>query len=312
MNPRYPIYIPSKGRYDSRITIKELDRLGLYYYVVIEPQEFDLYAQYVDESRLLVPGHSNVPDGLVRSRNWIWNHARENGFKRHWQLDDNINSFWRLNNNVRIRVADGTIFRCIEDFTERYENVPHSGMQYFMFCPDRMSWPPFVTNTRVYSIHLLCNETKLNGELLYFRGPYNDDTDLSLRILKAGYCTILFNAFLGQKATTMTVKGGNVPIYVGDGRLKMAQALVDWHPDVTVITRKWGRAQHQVDYSGFKKNKLIRKPGWNYSGINNYGMELVEIKKPAQPKKPFKPFNMEDYWKKQGFKRDPRADIQAL
>lgn len=315
--PRYPIYIPSKGRYDSRLTIKELDRLGMDYYVVIEPQEYNLYAAHVEERRLLVPGHSNVADGLVRSRNWIWNHARQSGFARHWQLDDNIQSFWRLNHNLRIRVADGTIFSCLEDFVERYENLPHAGMQYFMFCPDRMRWPAFVVNTRVYSIHLLCNRTQIDGEYLYFRGPYNDDTDLSLRILKAGYCTILFNAFLGQKATTMTVKGGNVPIYVGDGRLKMAQALVDWHPDVTTITRKWGRWQHQVDYRPFKKNKLIRKPGWNYSGVNNYGMRLVEFKKAQKvkslihetpkksltlpPPKKKSNFSLDDYWKDRGF-----------
>ena len=31
------------------------------------------------------------------------------------------------------------------------------------------------------------------------------------------------------------------------------------HPDVTTIVWKWGRWQHQVDYSSFKRNKLIPK-----------------------------------------------------
>lgn len=44
------------------------------------------------------------------------------------------------------------------------------------------------------------------------------------------------------------------------------------------ITRKWGRWQHQVDYSGFKNNRLIKRQGLEVlSGANNYGMKLAEI-----------------------------------
>lgn len=316
MQPKYPIYIPSKGRWESRLTVKELERLGIPYKICIENQEYNNYASVINPDNILVVPHSNVEDGLVRSRNWIWDHAQASGAKRHWQLDDNIQAFWRCNRNLRIRVADGTIFRCCEDFTDRFLNVPQSGMQYYMFARDWSAWPAYYINSRVYSNHLLDNNAELDGKPLRFRGPYNDDTDLSLRIFKSGQCTILFVAFLAQKATTMTVKGGNVPIYVGDGRLKMAQALVDWHPDVTTITRKWGRWQHQVDYRPFKKNKLILKPGLVIpKGINNYGMRLVEITKTKAQKskalpmvtlskpvpKPRSKFNVDDYWKDRGF-----------
>ena len=279
MNPRYPVYIPSKGRWESRYTVKAFDELGVEYFVCVERQEFDSYAAIINPAKLLIIPHSNVIDGLVQSRNWIWNHARESGAKRHWQFDDNIRGFYRMTKNLTVKVSDGTIFRCMEDFVDRYENVPHAGPQYQMFAIDKKVWPAFVTNTRVYSMHLLCNETKIDGEPLYFRGPYNDDTDLSLRILKAGLCTVLFYAFQGQKMRTMTVKGGNVPIYENDGRLRMAEALRDWHPDVTKITQKWGRWQHHVDYRPFKMNKLIRRDGWNHSEIDNYGMELFDIEK---------------------------------
>ncbi len=90
-------------------------------------------------------------------------------------------------------------------------------------------------------------------------GFYNDDTDLCLRVLKAGFCTVQFNAFLIYKAATMTVKGGMTPHYQDDGRYKMAKELADKHPDVVTITQKYGRYQHQVNYEPFKKNKLILK-----------------------------------------------------
>jgi hypothetical protein len=110
-----------------------------------------------------------------------------------------------------------------------------------------------------------------------WRGRYNEDTDLSLRVLKDGYCTILFNAFLAGKVTTMRMKGGNTDeLYVDDGRKKMADALVELHPDVAKVVWKFSRWHHQVDYSGFKKNKLILKDGIVIPDrVNNYGLKLI-------------------------------------
>ena len=42
--PRYPIYIVSKGRADSRQTAKSLEKMGVPYSVVIEPQDYDAYS----------------------------------------------------------------------------------------------------------------------------------------------------------------------------------------------------------------------------------------------------------------------------
>jgi hypothetical protein len=87
---------------------------------------------------------------------------------------------------------------------------------------------------------------------------------------------VLFNAFLVEKKTTMTMSGGNTEdLYKEDGRLKMAQSLVEQHPDVASITWKFKRWQHQVNYKPFKDNRLIRKPGIIIpDGVNNYGMVL--------------------------------------
>lgn len=102
-------------------------------------------------------------------------------------------------------------------------------------------------------------------------------------MLKDGYCTVLFNAFLAKKMPTMTMKGGNTEdLYKlngeQDGRLLMAQSLQQQHPDVTKITRKWGRWQHQVDYRPFAHNRLIRRPGLEIpTEPNEYGMRLVKV-----------------------------------
>lgn len=276
MNPNYPIYIPSKGRWESRLTVKALDRIGVPYHIVIEAQEYDSYASVIDPAKILVLPFSNR--GLIASRCWIMEHSIQAGYARHWQIDDNIKAFRRFYKNKRIIVDTGDIFKVAEDFSDRYENVAFSGFQYTMFAITSLTSyisKPFLLNTRVYSC------TLVNNSIPYrWRSIYNDDTDISLMALKDGWCTILFYAFLCDKARTMTIKGGNTEqLYKldnADGRLLMAQALQRLHPDVVKITRKWGRWQHQVDYRPFKGNKLILKPGVIIpEGVDNYGMVLV-------------------------------------
>lgn len=273
-NPRYPVYVISKGRWESRLTIKALERINVPFRVVIEPQEYDNYAAVIDSSRILALPFSNLGQGSIPARNWVWEHSINDGHARHWILDDNINGFFRLNHNLKTPVADGSIFRIAEDFADRYSNLALCGFNYFMFAKRKDKIPPFVSNTRIYSCILIQNDIPYR-----WRGRYNEDTDLSLRVLKGGLCTILFNAFLAFKETTMTMKGGNTDeLYQGDGRLLMAQSLQKQHPDLVKITRKWGRWQHSVNYRVFRDNKLILKSGITIPDrVNNYGMELETL-----------------------------------
>ena len=41
MNPKYPIYIVSKGRWESRLTSKALERMNVPYRIIVEQDEFD-------------------------------------------------------------------------------------------------------------------------------------------------------------------------------------------------------------------------------------------------------------------------------
>jgi hypothetical protein len=248
------------------------------YHIVVEPQEYDQYAAVIDPAKIYVLPFSNLGQGSIPARNWVWEHAIGTGAEWHWILDDNIYYFSRLNNNRKLKVMSGVTFRAIEDFVDRYANIAMAGMQYFMFASQKTKMEPFYLNTRIYSCILIRNDIPYR-----WRGRYNEDTDLSLRVLKDGWCTVLFNAFLARKQQTMTAKGGNTEeLYrlngQADGRLLMAQSLQKQHPDVVTITRKWGRWQHQVDYRPFKKNRLIRKPGVEIpQGVNNYGMKLVHL-----------------------------------
>lgn len=274
MNPNYPVYIISKGRWETRLTSKALERMNVPYHIVVEPQEHSEYARVIDPKKILVLPFSNLGQGSIPARNWVWEHAIAQGAARHWILDDNIAAFNRLNRNLQVQVTSGTIFKCAEDFVDRYENVALAGFQYDFFAKSRVIHPAFIFNTRIYSCILIKNDIPYR-----WRGRYNEDTDLSLRVLKDKWATILFVAFIQEKAQTLTMKGGNADLYAGDGRRVMAESLVEQHPDVTTVTWKFGRWQHQVDYRPFKKNRLIRKKDIDIPcGVNNYGMTLKVIK----------------------------------
>lgn len=260
VTPRYPIYIVSKGRAESRLTSKALERMNVPYRIVIEPQEEAEYAAVIDPAKILVLPFSNLGQGSIPARNYIWEHSLKEGHARHWILDDNINQFASIYNSRKRTSTDRTPFDRIEEFCDRYSNVALAGMQYYAFVRQSMTevWEKtFVLNTRIYSCILIQNNIPFR-----WRGRYNEDTDLSIRALKAGLCTLLFYAFAASKRGTMTYKGGNTEeLYRQDeqfdGRFEMAKSLYFQHPDIVKITRKWGRWQHQVDYRPFRCNKLI-------------------------------------------------------
>jgi len=288
MNPDYPIYIVSKGRWESRLTSKALERMNVPYFIIIEEQEYDQYASVIDSQKILVlPRHylenyDTFDDlGFTKSkgpgsaRNFAWDHSININAPWHWVMDDNIASFQRLNRNLMVKVTNGAIFKASEDFVHRYENLAIAGFNYDFFCQSKEKHPPFILNTRIYSCLLIRNDIPYR-----WRGRYNEDTDLSLRALKDGWCTIQFNAFIQEKAQTQTMKGGNSDeFYFKEGTMPKSQMLADMHPDVAKVVWKFNRWHHHVDYRAFKKNILRFKPDLKIpDAINNYGMKLVTIK----------------------------------
>lgn len=280
MNPQYPVYVISKGRWESRLTAKALEERNVPYRIVVEPQEFKQYAAVIESKKILVLPFSNLGQGSIPARNWVWEHSIQEGHRRHWILDDNLRYFYRLHRNIKWRTTDGTCFAVIEDLADRYQNVAMAGMQYEMFCPRKHKIKPLILNTRIYSCILIDNQTPFR-----WRGRYNEDTDLSLRVLKSGMCTILVQAFLADKQPTMRMKGGNTDeLYKQseevDGRLRMAESLRAQHPDCVTVVWKWGRWQHCVDYSRWRDNRLVLKPGVRIPNKpNNYGLTLKKQKK---------------------------------
>ena len=295
IKPKYPIYVISKGRWESRHTVKWLEWCDIDYKIVIRPDEYEQYSSVIDKSKIITLPKDFLVDkkgkdlnqGGIPARNFCLFHSKKLGFKRHWILDDNIDGYNRLKNSERILVKSGAVFRSCEDYVDRYKNILIAGHQYNMFGSNK-TLKPIIKNTRVFSSILIDNsitDIKDKDGPLMWRGKYNEDVDLSIRVLKLGYPTALFTHILANKLRTMNTKGGNTDtIYAEkDAHLKKAEHLRKQHPDIVEITHKFGRVHHNADLSRFKDNEFI----WNQDDFkkynnkfkyNNYTMKLKKIK----------------------------------
>lgn len=302
--PEFPLYIPTKGRAAFMVTSRALTTMKVQHYLVVEPQQVEEYQHSVRTMGLsatvltldlsfkdryeLLDGHGLTKStGPGPARNFAWEHSRSTGHAWHWVMDDNIRGFYRLNRNLKVEAITEKFWDAMEHFTLRYKNVAMSGPNYLMFANRRDPVPPFVVNTRIYSCNLIRNDVPFR-----WRGRYNEDTIMSLDMLKAGWCTIQFNAFLQLKMETQKLPGGNTDdFYLKEGKRRegerysdtgtvaKSQMLCAVHPDVARMTWKFNRWHHQVDYTRFKTQKLIRRDDLQIpQGNNEFGMALVKVK----------------------------------
>lgn len=287
INNRYPVYVVSKSRWRNGLTTKALTVMGVPHYIVVERDELEHYREtasdlvtllvlpqeYLDQYETCDDLGNTKSKGPGAARNFCIDHSRELGFKRHWVMDDNLDAFHYLNRNEKLEVECPNALAAAEDFVDRYTNVPVAGLNYYSFCKKTDAVPPIVLNTRIYSCLLIENDAGYR-----WRGRYNEDTDLSLRVLKDGLCTIQFNAFLCGKVTTQRMRGGNSKeFYDSEGTLPKSQMLADLHPDVAKVVWRFNRWHHHVDYRPFKNNQLIEIDGLDINeSNNNYGLIKVE------------------------------------
>jgi hypothetical protein len=139
MNPDYPIYIPSKGRWDSRLTIKALTKIHVPFRVVIEPQEFDQYAEVIPAENILVLPFSNLGQGSIPAS------GLGDAIKQVMIITGLLMTIFMtssLHQNIKYSVDSGAIFKA-QDFVSSYENIALAGFN--------MNYSPRIQTKPLYS-----------------------------------------------------------------------------------------------------------------------------------------------------------------
>ena len=212
---KYPIFIPSKGRANMMLTPQYLEADNLSYSIVVEPQEFELYKSIYGNKVLKLP-FSNK--GIGETRGWIKNYARDNGFKRHWQLDDDLKHFLIWQGKKRRKAGASETLELMESFVDRYINVGAASAFSSVF--GHAIKKPFLVNKMVYGFMLIDSFIPCN-----FRGRLGEDVDFTLQVLSMSLCTINFQAFQAVSPGGESRKGGCTEEYQNGGHEAKVRAL---------------------------------------------------------------------------------------
>lgn len=264
--PRFPVYIPTRGRPDKQLTAKKLLAIGIRPTLVVEDAEYDVYANANPECLVLVwpqrymDEYERTPEldphpTTGAAHNFAWDHSREAGFSHHWIMDDNIQGFWYRTDKGRYNGKPTTEhFRWHEALMLRYRNLAG----FALGLGHTFGSKPFTLNTRLYCATLYRNDLHEYG--IRWRRGLNDDTIVSLDILKTRYwCTAESHVLGIQKVQTTRAKrlpGGMTDFYADGGFIRKAAEAVRCHPDCVKVANRYGRVHHQIDYRQFTQQLI--------------------------------------------------------
>jgi hypothetical protein len=228
----YPIFIPSRGRYENNITANMLLNVCLPFYLVVEAKEYQAYVDKFGKKRVLNLGGSDY-GGVEFARNFIKKYAKEKlKAKRHWQLDDDIGGLMEVQNRVTLSTDVIRILTKAETFVDQFKNIAIAGLSSNVF--GRLSEQPVKFNKFAYTCMLIKSDLPYE----WIKGV-EDDLDFNLQCLTAGWCTVQFSMFLFKWTTTGTLAGGYTDLYAEGRRLKRQQnTLRKWPQYLTKLAPK--------------------------------------------------------------------------
>ena len=280
MNNKYPIYIVSKGRWENPLTANFFKKDNVDFKIVVEPKEYDNYCDSIGSKHVLQLPFGDLDLGSYPARNFAWEHSMKEGHERHWIFDDNIRGIERTNKGKRIKCNSIKAIKVLEEFTDRYENIAITSFNYHKFViPGVSDTIPFRFNVHGYSALLIKNNMPYR-----WRMKYNEDIDLCLQVLHNKLCTVLFNAFVIYKVSTVEkMKGGNqTDLYKGNAYEKKflkARSLEEVWPQYAKTIIRFNRPHHLINWRSHFKHPLIRRSDIDWDALKDkkYDFKLKKV-----------------------------------
>jgi hypothetical protein len=231
-----PIFIPTKGRSGDQKTAELLQKAGVEYTLVVEPQEKHLYAGH---NIVVLPENDK---GLAYSRNYIL--SLNKGL--FGMFDDDVKDFGIVENKRCKSVPEKLI-----DFIGLCEK--HRG--FATYCPNyqQYAW----SASKSYSVNIASEVMSIIdashiGNARYDGDVFPDDRDFFLQLIMQGRKTVCFEKYWFSCPHVGTNKGGLHSLYASE----------EYRDGIMKLKYKWGelikvslRPDHTVNAS-VNRNKL--------------------------------------------------------
>ena len=271
------IYIISKGRpdCDTARTLLKLNYPGQWFIVCGNNDEtlpsyiktwgkehvivFDWYKEIKETDTLDNFGFENMPSGACPVRNATIRISKERGEIRHWQLDDDYNSFWLTDPNLKhkTRIRDGALLEwwmCrIAKFADSCK-LPNCGFALGTIesAPDN----GLKAGTRVFNAHNMSSE----GLTTRWRSRLNDDLINAIETHRLGQKTEFSFLFLAlTMPPSQQENGGLSDIYRAEGTVRKSAYPVLLAPNAARLIIKFGRYHHKVDWGKIRAKIISEK-----------------------------------------------------
>lgn len=210
--------------------------------------EFDWYEAIKHTDTLDNLGFENNPSGAVPVRNATHDISRNAGELRHWQLDDDYNTFacYDPKTGKNKVIKDGRVLqkKMLQIALFAYNTkIPNAGftLSTIEAAPDNR----YNIARRVFNAHCLPSTDDI---FVRWRGRLNDDVINAQDILREGKIGMQFRFVSTATTPTQQEKGGLTEFYKQVGTVRKTAYVVLNAPDITKLVIRFGRYHHKVDW----------------------------------------------------------------
>jgi hypothetical protein len=219
---------------------------------------FDWYEEIKTTNTLDNFGFEIKGSGACPVRNATRRISAERGENRHWQFDDDYNSFQRFDvrENKNKTIKDGKVlfsamYRIAElGYKADMQNIGFSVATLEAHPDNRKKFAK-----RIFNAHNMINDP---DKFVKWVGRMNDDTINAINVWKSGGYEMQLRYVQMAMKETQAEKGGLTEMYKADGTVRKTAYLMLVAPNASKLTLRFGRYHHKVDWTKIVP-KLIRE-----------------------------------------------------
>jgi TET-Associated Glycosyltransferase len=242
----HPVFVCSKGRPDGS-TFDLLEKSGIPYTILVEPQDVDKYA----ERRKILYALPENNQGIAYVRNQVLGLARVNCLKWIWMLDDDITSTFLVRDWKTVKTPIFDVLLAAQKELTNVPNLAQGALEYNQFA---WSAKKSIAINSYCDVAVFINVERTKD--LKYRKEFDlkEDRDFTLQCLRKGFFTArsCWTAFAAPKNGSN--KGGLFEEYAKQGREREAAERMsrEWPGTCEVVVKPSGRVDCKVIWKNFK------------------------------------------------------------